>query len=64
MATIILLTCTAFQDQVGDYGVNNLELYSFPNGWTDVSQAGDVISVATDQNLEQIFAKVPANGDI
>lgn len=47
----------------GDYGVNNLELYLLPDGWTDISEAGDVISVATHQNLEHIFAKVPADGD-
>lgn len=47
----------------GDNGVNNLELYLLPDGWTNVSEAGDATSIATDQNLEHIFVQVPATGN-
>jgi hypothetical protein len=46
-----------------DNGVNNLELYLLPEGWTDLSQAGNAASIATHQNLEHIFVKVPATGN-
>lgn len=46
-----------------DNGVNNLELYLLPDGWTNLSQAGNATSIATVQNLEHIFVKVPATGN-
>ncbi len=45
-----------------DNGVNNLELYILPVGWTNVNEALNLTSVAEEQNLEHIYQKVPASG--
>lgn len=45
-----------------DNGVNNLDLYLMPSGSTDFEAAINLKSIATEQNVEHIFAKVPGTG--
>ena len=46
-----------------DLGVNDLDLYLLPVGWTDLSQAADRRSISFVENVEHVFAQVPTTGN-
>ena len=51
-----------FSIDVPDNGLCNLDLYLVPSGSNDFEGAMSLRSIAAEQNVEHIFAKVPATG--